>query len=108
MNTANLTSWRPGQSGNPLGRPKGFGALIREKTRSGRELVNFALRVMRGKVEGFSSSHRFEAMKWLPDRGWGPIGPIAVEDESDATNATVSQMSPDELVKRRQELLERQ
>lgn len=61
--------FKPGQSGNPQGRAKGFGALIREQTKDGAELVAFALALLRGgdvKLE-----QRFEAAQWLADRGWG-------------------------------------
>jgi hypothetical protein len=62
--------FRPGESGNVGGRPKGFGALIREQTRDGAELVDFALSILRGK-RGAKLDQRLDALCWLADRGWG-------------------------------------
>lgn len=60
----------PGQSGNPSGRPKGLGLRIREQTREGEELIEFALEIMRGLTLA-NQALRFDAMMWLADRGWG-------------------------------------
>lgn len=79
--------FRPGVSPNPGGRPRGFARMIREHTGDGKELVDFALEVMR------SSKHpvhvRLDAMKWLADRGFGRAAqPIEItypdEDEMQA------------------------
>lgn len=80
----------PGVSGNPSGRPKGFGHLIREATGDGAELKSFALAVMRGDVDalaGFTKGpdgkraplvaelpdmkHRLDAHHWLSDQAYG-------------------------------------
>lgn len=72
----------PGQSGNPGGRPKGFAALVRERTEEGAPLVEYALRVQQGLEVELPDSPtvreavevarlRLEAAKWLADRGWG-------------------------------------
>lgn len=83
--------FQPGQTGNAGGRPKGFAALVRERTEEGAQLVDFALRVHSG--EEFASHEtgkegaeakaltvrerveitkvRLDAGKWLADRGWG-------------------------------------
>jgi len=57
----------PGQSGNPIGRPKGFGSLIREKTNDGAKLVAIVMKMLR------SDDQRTQqwAIEWLSDRGWG-------------------------------------
>lgn len=108
VNARNLTPWRPGQSGNPSGRRKGgtgFAKAIREESKDGRELWEFAFSVMRGQVEGASLRDRMDAMKWLADRGFGKV-PDAVELEEDnaeadeqfaRAKAIVDAMSPEEL-----------
>ncbi|MDE2106219.1 MAG: hypothetical protein KGL39_53865 [Patescibacteria group bacterium] len=74
-----------GQKGNPGGRPKGFGSLIRDLTDDGAELTGIALNIARGKMSIQQTSfvtgdtfdvvpnfkERMEAIKWLSDRGWG-------------------------------------
>ena len=75
------TRFKPGQSGNPQGRPKAqFGGYIRDETREGKELVDFMLSVFRN-----SKIHvtiRMEALKWLTDRGWGKVA-LPVGDGDD-------------------------
>ena len=61
--------FQPGQSGNPGGRPKALGTLVREQTQEGRELVTFMLRVLRGRKTPLR--YRLEAAAWLADRGFG-------------------------------------
>lgn len=64
MSTNNLKSWKPGQSGNPGGRPKGIAAKAREHT-------DTALQVL---VEGMGDEDprvRVTAAKEVLDRGWG-------------------------------------
>lgn len=66
--------WKPGQSGNPGGRPKGFGAYIREKTEDGKEIVDFFLKVFRGEDidrRRPKLKDRVDAGSWLTDRGYG-------------------------------------
>ncbi len=116
----NLTSWRPGQSGNPSGRPKGgagFSKAIREESKDGQELWEFAFAVMRGQVEvkeivgnmvvnvGPSLKDRMDAMKWLADRGFGKV-PETAEDvdapraeEMESARAAVDTMSVEQLEK---------
>ena len=63
--------FRPGESGNPGGRPKGLGALVRAQTGEGAELVAFMLRVLRGRRQPLRL--RMEAAAWLADRGFGKV-----------------------------------
>lgn len=63
------TRFRPGQSGNPGGRPKGLAARVRTATSEGADIVEFMVGVLRnGKA---SNKDRIEAAKWLADRGFG-------------------------------------
>ena len=64
--------FRPGQSGNPGGRPKAVSTVavqIREQTRDGREIADFMLSVLRGPRRKVSD--RMQAATWLADRGFG-------------------------------------
>lgn len=61
--------FKPGQSGNPGGRPAGLAALVKQETRDGAELVEFYLRILRGKRQPLR--YRLEAAAWLADRGFG-------------------------------------
>src|SRR4030095_15783796 len=87
--------WRPGQSGNPNGRPLTVSTLSRyvhQETERGIEIVRLYLQVMRGeKIHWRNSrrarlpslSERLMAAAWLADRGWGKAREIvAIEDES--------------------------
>ena len=117
VNARNLTPWRPGQSGNPSGRPKGgagFAKAIRNESKDGKELYEFAFAVMRGQTEvkaivgnmvvnvGPSLKDRMDAMKWLADRGFGRV-PESVEDGDTSSEemaracAVVDSMSVEEL-----------
>lgn len=72
-----------GVSGNPGGRPAGFTALVRNATKDGQELVEFAVKVFRGETFGRVKigkrwvtirpglDMRMDAMRWLADRGFG-------------------------------------
>jgi hypothetical protein len=67
--------WKPGQSGNPSGRPKGLAHYIQAQTRKGVELVDWYLGIWRGAPAPLErvpkAAERFEAAQWLSDRGWG-------------------------------------
>ena len=72
----------PGVSGNRTGRPKGERGLakyIRARTRSGREMVDVMLGIMRGEDDA-PIHERISAISWLANRGFGPAG-----DQADGT-----------------------
>src|SRR5207244_5015060 len=75
-----------GVSGNPGGRPRGLAQLIREATDDGRELVDFMLRVVRGKEARARVRDRMDAATWLADRAFGkPINMPTPEPDAGLT-----------------------
>jgi hypothetical protein len=72
-----VRKWKPGESGNPTGRPKGgigLASYIREHTLDGRELADFLLGVMRGDSNPFCKmTDRLKACEMLIDRAFGKI-----------------------------------
>lgn len=104
------THFKTGTCTNPGGRPKGFAAMVRDKTHSGLELVEIALKVMRGKLmverisydqdgnervtkESPAIKDRLQALQWLADRGWGKSMETIALANPDGTNL----ISPDML-----------
>lgn len=70
------TLWKPGESGNPSGRPKGPGLVqyIRDQTMDGRELIDFLLNVVRGNGLKFNRIvDRIKATEILMDRAFGKV-----------------------------------
>ena len=97
--------FKPGQSGNPAGKPKGAAGLakfIREQTNNGEDVVRFFLDLFKG--EEVEDQHltlvqlnkridrRVEAAKWLVDRGFGQAAQIIIED-----NDMLADVDQDEL-----------
>lgn len=93
--------FKPGQSGNPGGRPKLWNALSRqilERTEGGKLLLDFALRVVKGeKCKGQTPTlkDRLEALKWLGDRGWGK--PVASVDLKVKGTVATAALAPEHL-----------
>ena len=84
----NLSPWKPGQSGNPSGRPRGtrdLAGYVLESAGGGRELVNALLSIARGvmpnvpvqegsrprKDQQVRPSDQLKAIEMLLDRGFG-------------------------------------
>lgn len=76
-NPSPATRFKPGQSGNPGGKPggyKGFAAAIRRETRNGEEMLEMLLSIMRGTVDtGATTAERMQAVRMLLDRGIGKV-----------------------------------
>ncbi len=110
----------PGVSGNPGGNPRqaGFAARIRAATADGQDLVDFALRTMRGEMVspvldsagaaiGVTQAHvsdavRMQACMWLSDRAFGKVpslvdteeNPLAGHSEADALRQIIDALEP--------------
>ena len=84
----NLSPWKPGQSGNPSGRPKGtrdLAGYVLETTDGGRELVDALVSIARGvmpnvavqedtrprKDQQVRPADQLKAIEMLLDRGFG-------------------------------------
>ena len=84
----NLSPWKPGQSGNPSGRPKGtrdLAGYVLETTDGGKELVDALVAIARGvmpnvavqegsrlrKDQQVRSADQLKAIEMFLDRGFG-------------------------------------
>ena len=84
----NLSPWKPGQSGNPSGRPKGtrdLAGYVLETTDGGKELVDALVSIARGvmpnvpvqkssrprKEQQVRPADQLKAIEMLLDRGFG-------------------------------------
>src|SRR5215831_13711572 len=76
--------WRPGESGNLAGRPRGtrdFAELIAQETRGGAELVEYALKVLRSPKS--KAAGKQWAVEYLTDRMLGRT-PQATDEKRNA------------------------
>lgn len=112
-NRTSAGHFKKGVTGNPGGRPSGFALLIREKSLQGEELVDFAFDVLRAKVstrsyvgKGVSVElppsirERFDAMRWLSDRGWGKVADVQPDEFANLTNEQIVELLQMELRRR--------
>ena len=84
----NLSPWKPGQSGNPSGRPKGtrdLASYVLETTDGGKELVDALVSIARGVMPNVAAEEssrprkdqqvrpadQLKAIEMLLDRGFG-------------------------------------
>jgi hypothetical protein len=77
--------FRPGQSGNPGGRPKGLAKLARAAVGDGQDLIDFYLAVFNGDTKALRTRKitlrdRIQAAEWLAERGWGKAPPVEDAD----------------------------
>ena len=97
--------FKPGQSGNPSGRPKGVASQARQLTKGDpTQLLRVLLSI--AKSEAVKPSDRIAAAKEFLDRGWGKAASYApVEDgdplELDSIDREIDTLM-DELATRRQ------
>lgn len=71
-----LRPYKPGQSGNPLGKAGVLAKRIRHATQQGKTIREFLIGVMDNPKE--STKHRLTAAAMLLDRGWGrPLSMLA-------------------------------
>ena len=91
--------WKPGQSGNPLGRaarPTGqpLIQLLQGITQDGATILKFLASVMDGKVKGARVTDRVAAARELADRLWGkPVAAVEITGRDGAPIRTESIMA---------------
>lgn len=91
-----MAKFAPGQSGNPGGRPKGSVTLRRyaeTQTRSGRELVDFCVEVLKGKATGahvLKDGEVIEVPPTIKDKAW------AAEHLTKVLRVPLDGLEPDE------------
>ena len=77
----NLRPWKPGQSGNPSGRPKGIAKAFREAVKDPAELAALLLEIAQDERQ--KTSDRIAAMRELLDRGYGKAASFAAIEGAD-------------------------
>lgn len=65
------TRFKPGQSGNPGGRPKGLMEHVRRQTKDGHEIIAILQEILRNKKN--APEHRIQAARELLNRGFGRV-----------------------------------
>lgn len=85
-NTAGLRPWKPGQSGNPSGRPKGIERRIRELTNDGEDILEILASALKaeGQFEDINHKDRIHVAEIMLDRGWGKALATSINVSADA------------------------
>jgi len=109
----NLSPWKPGQSGNPSGRPKGtrdLAGYVLETTDGGKELVDALVSIVRGvtpnvlmqegsrprKDQQVRPADQLKAIEMLLDRGFGR-SPQQLDIAHSVTNRPLEHLSDETL-----------
>ena len=109
----NLSPWKPGQSGNPSGRPKGtrdLAGYVLETTDGGKELVDALVSIARGvmpnvpvqegsrprKDQQVRPADQLKAIEMLLDRGFGR-SPQQLDIAHSVTNRPLEHLSDETL-----------
>ena len=109
----NLSPWKPGQSGNPSGRPKGtrdLAGYVLETTDGGKELVDALVSIARGvmpnvavqegsrprKNQQVRPADQLKAIEMLLDRGFGR-SPQQLDIAHSVTNRPLENLSDETL-----------
>lgn len=100
-NVQNLKPWKPGQSGNPAGRPRGIARTVRERCGGDPELlVDILLSVAQDETQ--RASDRTNAARALIEHGWGKppafaaiegADPLELDEISEAIAAVVARLT---------------
>ena len=110
----NLSPWKPGQSGNPSGRPKGtrdLAGYVLETTDGGKELVDALICIARGimpdlpmqegsrprKDQQVRPADQLKAIEMLLDRGFGR-SPQQLDIAHSVTDRPVEHLSDETLL----------
>ncbi len=89
--------FKPGQSGNPGGRPKGLTRRVRELVGDdGEAIASYMFSVMSDDRE--KTADRLEAARWLADRGFGKaVQTMEIDVARQPISIDTSNLSGDEL-----------
>lgn len=89
--------FKPGQSGNPAGRPREYGHVRKLARENTDESINTLVAIMRD--EDQPAAARVRACEAILDRGWGrPTQPISGEDGGPIETRNLRELSDEELL----------